>query len=153
MEKYEKKGQTSVCILVVEDNESHRELIEEAIKEANPLNSTLCVEDGREALRYLHRDGEYGNEERYPKPDLILLDLKLPGMDGKNVLREIKSDDRTRVVPVIMLTSSAHDKDVDECYKLGASGYITKPISFTDFVALVRTIPFYWTFVNKLPNK
>jgi len=145
--------QKSVCILVVEDDPGHRELISEAIKDTEILNNTQLVKDGDEALHYLYREGEYGNEQKYPKPDLILLDLKLPGLNGKDVLRKIKSNAETRMIPVIILTVSALDKDIDECYALGANGYITKPMDFEQFVAIVKTIPFYWTFVNSLPTK
>jgi len=145
--------QKSVCILVVEDDPGHRELITEAIKETDVLNNTQLVKNGDEALRYLNKEGEYSDKEKYPKPDLILLDLKLPGKNGKDVLREIKSNERTRLIPVIVLTVSALDKDVDECYMLGANGYITKPMDFDQFTAIVKTIPFYWTFVNSLPTK
>jgi two-component system response regulator len=153
MNEIMEKEQPGVCILVVEDDSNHRELIVEAVKEASPANNPVCVKDGEEALSYLQRKGQYEDEQKYPKPDLVLLDLKLPGINGKDVLRKIKADEKTRILPVIMLTSSAHDRDVDECYSLGASGYVNKPISFEAFVAIVKTIPFYWTFVNTLPAR
>lgn len=145
--------QMNICILLVEDNPSHMELAGEAIKEASTLTKVMYVKTGEDALSYLYREGKYNDEEKYPRPDLILLDLKLPGTNGKDVLRQIKSDKRTRAIPVIILSISALDKDVDECYMLGANGYITKPMDFGQFVAIVKTIPFYWTFVNTLPKK
>jgi len=140
-------------ILVVEDDPNHRELISEAIKEANLLNNVLFVEDGLETIRYLEREGKYSNEEKYPWPTLILLDLKLPGMNGKEVLRHIKSEKGTQAIPVIVLTSSALDKDVDECYKLGANSYIIKPLSANDFIKKIKEIPLYWLLVSSLPKE
>jgi two-component system response regulator len=142
---------TRAWILIVEDDPSHRELIIEAIKEANNNNSTICVNDGEEALRYLKRQGKYKDEQKYPKPDVILLDLKLPGMDGKEVLQKIKNDEDMRSIPVIVLTSSIKTEDVYDCYKLGANSYVTKPVIFGDFFKKVKAIPPYWVMVNTLP--
>jgi two-component system response regulator len=139
-----------VSILVVEDEPSHQELIVESIKEANVLNNIVCMDSGGETISYLKREGQYSDSQKFPKPDLVLLDLKLPGIDGKEVLRFIKSNEETKRIPVIMLTSSARDKDIDECYMLGANSYITKPISFDDFVDKVKKIPLYWILVNEL---
>jgi len=142
----------NACILVVEDDPNHMELIVEAIKEDNVFSKILCVEDGIKALRYLKREGEYTDEEKYPRPALILLDLKLPGMDGKIVLKLIKSNVEIQSIPVIILTSSAQDDDIKECYDLGANSYVTKPISSGDFYKKVNAIPSYWLSVNRLPS-
>jgi two-component system response regulator len=148
MNKCEKK---SLNILVVEDDPRHQEIITEAIKEASVQNNLVCFDSGAESIRYLQREGQYGAAKDYQRPDMILLDLKLPGMDGKEVLRSIKSNEDTRVIPVIMLTSSENDQDLKECYMLGANGYVTKPVSCEEFTEVVRAIPFYWAFVNTLP--
>ncbi|MCK5548237.1 MAG: response regulator [Thermoplasmata archaeon] len=145
--------QTSVSILVVEDDENHRELIAEAIRGASVSSDVVCVENGEKALRYLHGKGEYSDKKEGSIPDLILLDIRLPGMNGKQVLAVIKSHKRTRVIPVIMLTASAHNRDVEECYSVGASGYIVKPISFDEFTEIVKGIPYYWAFVNAIPGR
>ncbi len=146
----------SVCnkniIMLVEDNEDHLELTISALKEANIKNNIVALKDGREAIAYLKGEGEYSNRKAHPLPMLILLDLKMPRVGGKEVLREIKSDDTLKTIPVVMLTSSAMESDIEECYELGANSYITKPISFGDFVEKVKSIPLYWLLVNSLPE-
>ena len=148
-----KNGSDGKCILVVEDNHDHAELILESLTEAKVLNSILWIDNGNEAIDYLKGSGKFSDESTYPRPCLILLDLKLPGKDGKEILREVKSDEKTLSIPVIMLTSSGQDRDIDECYNLGANSYITKPISFGDFMEKVQAIPVYWLILNEMPMR
>ena len=146
----------SVCnksvIMLVEDNEDHLELTISALKEANMKNNIVALKDGREAIAYLKGEGEYSNRKAHPLPMLILLDLKMPRVGGKEVLKVIKGDERLRTIPVVMLTSSAMGKDIEECYDLGANSYIIKPVSFGDFVEKVKSIPLYWLLINSLPE-
>jgi CheY-like chemotaxis protein len=138
-------------ILVVEDNPNHAELITGSIREANVLNKIYCFDNGIEVLDFLRKEGKYKDSDNYQRPGLILLDLKLPGMNGKEILKILKSDERTKTIPVVILTSSSQDKDIDECYKLGANSYITKPVTFGDFIEKVKSIPIYWILLNKIP--
>ena len=146
----------SVCnkniIMLVEDNKDHLELTVSALKEANIKNNIVALKDGREAIAYLKGEGEYSNRKAHPLPMLILLDLKMPRVGGKEVLKVIKGDERLRTIPVVMLTSSAMGKDIEECYDLGANSYIIKPVSFGDFVEKVKSIPLYWLLINSLPE-
>jgi CheY-like chemotaxis protein len=138
-------------ILIVEDDPNHCELIKEAIKDANGSNRVMAIGNGSEALQFLQREGGYMDEEKFPMPDLIILDIGLPGMSGKDLLREIKANERLQSVPVVMLTSSARYEDIHECYMMGANSYVTKPICHGDMVKIIRAIPSYWMRVNKLP--
>ena len=126
------------CILIVEDNPNHAELIKESIAEANVLNKVVWIDDGDKAIEYIKGKGKYDDWIQYPRPGLILLDLKLPGKNGKEILTEIKSNETTSTIPVVMLTSSDQDRDIDECYRLGANSYITKPIAFGDFLDKIK---------------
>ncbi|MCK4265760.1 MAG: response regulator [Thermoplasmata archaeon] len=139
-------------IMLVEDNEDHLELTISALKEANMKNNIVALKDGREAIAYLKGEGEYSNRKAHPLPMLILLDLKMPRVGGKEVLKVIKGDERLRTIPVVMLTSSAMEKDIEDCYDLGANSYIVKPVSFGDFVEKVKSIPLYWLLINSLPE-
>jgi CheY-like chemotaxis protein len=143
---------TVVDILLVEDNEDHIELTMEALKAANVVNNLIVIRNGREALKYVDRVSSYGDEQKYPLPGLILLDIKLPDMTGIDLLRHMKGVDGLKMTPVVMLTSSIRMENVDECYRLGANSYIEKPISFGDFIETVKKIPLYWALINKLPG-
>jgi two-component system response regulator len=140
-------------IMLVEDNDDHIELTLGALKEANLGNKFVVRKDGDEALKYLNGKGKYSDRHHNPLPMLILLDLKLPGMSGKDVLKSIKEDSILRKIPVVMLTSSTMEQDIEECYRLGANSYISKPLSFGDFTEKVKSIPLYWLLVNSLPEK
>ena len=141
-----------VDILLVEDNEDHIELTMEALKAAHVVNKVIVIRNGREALKYVDQVSSYGDEQKYPLPGLILLDIKLPDMTGIDLLRHMKGMDGLKKTPVVMLTSSTRTEDVDECYRLGANSYIEKPISFGDFIETVKKIPLYWALINKLPG-
>jgi two-component system response regulator len=142
----------AVTILLVEDNPDHGELTLRALKAGNMLNDIVWVKDGAEALDYLFRRGRYAQADRAPRPGLILLDLKLPKVDGHEVLRQIKSDEKLRTIPVVMLTTSGEESDVAESYGLGANSYVTKPVSFSEFMEKVKTVKLYWVLTNLLAD-
>ena len=140
-------------VMLVEDNEDHIELTVSALEEANIGNNVIVMKDGSEALTYLNGEGEFSDRRVHPLPILIMLDLKMPIIDGKAVLRKLKSDEKLKTIPVVILTSSDLERDMKECYNLGANSYIVKPISFGEFVEKVKSIPLYWLLVNKNPPR
>jgi two-component system, chemotaxis family, response regulator Rcp1 len=135
-------------ILLVEDSPSDTELTVEALREAKLRNHLSMVEDGVQALEFLRRQGPYAHA---PRPDLILLDLNLPRKDGRQVLAEIKDDDRFKGIPVVVLTSSRAEQDVLRAYQLNANCFITKPVDFDQFLEVVRAIETFWLCVVTLP--
>lgn len=137
-----------VEILLVEDNPHDAEMAMRALKKNHLANNVLIVGDGAEALDYLYKQGKFKDSQINNRPKIILLDLKLPKVDGKEVLRKIKSDPDKRVIPVIVLTSSKEERDVVESYHLGVNSYIVKPVDFDKFVEAVRDIGFYWLLLN-----
>ncbi len=137
-------------ILLVEDSPSDTELTKEALKRGKILNNLNCVEDGVEAIDYLRQKGRFVQATR---PDLIMLDLNLPRKDGREVLREIKTDPSLRLIPIIVLTTSRSDKDILQSYQLNANCYITKPVDFKQFIDVVKTIEKFWLTVVTLPPK
>jgi CheY-like chemotaxis protein len=137
-------------ILLVEDNPNDVELTLAALSESHLANEVVVVRDGAEALDYLRRRGPWA--DRPPEnPVVVLLDLKMPKVDGIQVLREMKGDDRLRHLPVVMLTSSHEHKDLEECYRLGVNGYVVKPVVFSDFVETVRKLTVFWAITNEPP--
>jgi len=145
-------NQSEVEILLVEDNPHDVELTLRALKKNNLANSVHVVKDGAEALEFIFGTGAYAERDINKTPKVILLDLKLPKVDGLEVLRKIKSDERTRVIPVVVLTSSQEERDIVESYRLGVNSYITKPVDFDKFVKTVAEMGFYWLLVNKPPR-
>lgn len=135
-------------ILLVEDNPNDAELTIEAFGDYNLSNSITHVEDGEEALDYLYQRGRYSDLSP-DNPVLILLDLKLPKIDGIELLRIIKADDRLRLIPVVALTSSRESSDLQECYKLGVNAYVVKPVDFLEFVDAARDIGAFWVIHNE----
>jgi two-component system response regulator len=142
---------TPVEILLVEDNSADAEMTLRALRKRNLSNHVAWVKDGPEALDYLFCLGPYGKRE-VGNPKLVLLDLKMPKMDGIEVLRKIREDERTRLVPVVMLTSSAEENDIVRSYKLGVNSYIVKPVEFDKFVEEVSKLGVYWTIMNRAPS-
>jgi len=142
---------TEVEILLVEDNPNDAELAIRALKKHNLANHVAVVTDGEEALEFMFARGKYAKRNVESGPKIILLDLKLPKVGGLEVLREIKSDPRTKVIPVIVLTSSKEEKDIVESYKLGVNSYISKPVDFDKFVESVKDIGYYWLLLNQSP--
>ena len=140
----------SVEILLVEDNSSDQELTLKALQKYNLSNSIFVVEDGAEAIDFVFAEGEYSDRNMALLPKLILLDLKLPKVSGLEVLKKIKSDERTKKIPIVMLTSSKEEKDIIESYKYGVNSYITKPVDFNKFIESIREIGFYWLLLNQM---
>ncbi len=140
-------------ILLVEDNADDEALTLRALKKNHVLNEVVVVRNGLEALDYLFATGAYADRDRRVIPQLILLDLKLPKIDGLEVLRRIRADDRTRLLPVVILTSSDEERDVIAGYKLGANSYVRKPVDFTQFAEAVRQLRLYWLVLNEVPPR
>jgi CheY-like chemotaxis protein len=138
-------------ILIVEDEEAHAELTRRAIQKSGRANRIDIVSDGEEALEYLTNTGKYGNKEEYPSPVLILLDIKLPGIDGIEVLKKIKEHPTLKKIPVIMLTTSQREEDVAASYGHYANSYLTKPVGFKEFEEKVMNADFYWLKMNEPP--
>lgn len=140
-----------VEILLVEDNPNDAELAIRALKKNNLANKLLWVKDGAEALDFIFATGDYSHRNVVNGPKVILLDLRLPKVDGMEVLHRIKSDERTKTIPVVVLTSSREDRDIIESYKLGVNSFISKPVEFEAFAKTVSELGFYWLLVNIPP--
>jgi two-component system, response regulator len=138
-----------VEILLVEDNPNDAEMTLRALKKNNLSNEVLVVKDGEEALDYLYTRGEYEQRGLDCRPKIILLDLKLPKVDGKDVLRTIKNDPEKKVIPVIVLTSSKEERDIVESYQLGVNSYIVKPVDFDKFFKAIDEVGLYWLLMNQ----
>ncbi|GAB4316378.1 MAG: response regulator [Methanobacteriaceae archaeon] len=141
-----------IDILLVEDNPTDAELTMRALKRKNLVNKLVWVKDGAEALDLIFAKGEYSNRNIENLPRLILLDLRMPKVDGLEVLQTIKADERTRKIPVVVLTSSKEDRDIVESYKLGVNSYVSKPVEFDEFIDAVSTLGFYWMLINNPPE-
>lgn len=139
-------------LLLVEDNPFDAELTLTALKEKNLANQLHHVEDGEQALDFVFGRGKFAHRANGPRPSLILLDLKMPKVNGMEVLRELKSDPATKAIPVVVLTSSKEDPDIEECYRLGVNSYIVKPVGFENFVKAVSDVGLYWALLNIGPN-
>jgi two-component system response regulator len=141
-----------VEILLVEDNATDAELTIRALKKNNLANNLVWVKDGAEALDFLFATGAYAGANITSLPKVILLDLRLPKVDGMEVLRRVKAEKSTRAIPVVVLTSSKEDRDVAESYQLGVNSFISKPVGFEDFAKTVSELGFYWLLVNRPPH-
>ena len=137
-----------VEILIVEDNPTDAELCLRSLKSHNLTNNVVWLRDGAEALDYLFSRGAYAGRSLQSVPRVILLDLRLPKVDGKEVLKQIKADDRLKYVPVVVLTSSREDRDIAECYKVGANSFVVKPVEFDKFAETVAKLGYYWCLIN-----
>jgi CheY-like chemotaxis protein len=140
-----------VEILLVEDNPNDVELTLRALQKNNLAGKVYVVKDGAEALDFIFAKGAFAQRKIENLPKVILLDMKLPKIDGIEVLRRVKTDERTKHMPVVMLTSSQESRDVIETYNLGVNSYIVKPVEFTNFVHAVAELGVYWGLLNKLP--
>jgi len=143
------EAQRAVSILLVEDNQDHAELTLKALANGN---SVFWVKDGEEALDFLQRRRRFTDPAAAPRPGLILLDIHLPKVDGHEVLRQIKSDEALRSIPVVMLTTSDRDEEVAATYGAGANSFVTKPVRFADFVERIKAVKLYWVLTNRLPE-
>lgn len=141
-------GMRFIEILLVEDNPGDARLVLESFKDSRILNSLFVVKDGEEAMNFLNRQGGFSDA---PRPDLILLDLNLPRKDGREVLAEIKSDERFKRIPVVILTTSGAEKDIRKSYDLHANCFITKPLDFHQFMNVIRSVENFWLTIVKLP--
>ncbi len=138
-------------VILIEDNPHDAELALRALKKHSLANRLQLLQDGAEALDFIFGAGAYAGREINHHPKLILLDLKLPKVDGLEVLRRLKADERTRTIPVVVMTSSQEEKDIVESYKLGVNSYIVKPVDFDKFVNSVADLGLYWLLLNKVP--
>ena len=141
----------AVEILLVEDSDADAELIVRALRKSNVVNAVVRLRDGVEALEFVFREGAFSGR-RGGQPRLILLDLKMPRLGGIDVLRRLKSDERLKIIPVVVLTSSAEEKDVIESYKLGVNSYLVKPVDFAAFTGVITQTGLYWAVMNRVPN-
>lgn len=146
-------NQSEVEILLVEDNPNDAELAIRAMRKNNIANKVVHVMDGEEALDFIFATGSFTDRNLENNPKVILLDLKLPKIDGLEVLKAVKSDERTKSIPVVVLTSSKEENDIIKSYALGVNSYIVKPVDFDNFIEAVREIGLYWLLLNQLPKK
>ncbi len=140
-----------VTILLVEDDPEDRYLIGEALTECRISHELQVVENGEQLLDYLYRRGEYSDANMYPRPGLILLDLNMPLMDGREVLEVIKKDENLRQIPVVVFTNSKSEEDISRSYDLGVNGYVTKPVSYIGLLNAINAIGTYWLQIASLP--
>ncbi|MEI9912057.1 MAG: response regulator [Bacteroidota bacterium] len=139
-------------VLLVEDNLSDAEMTIRALKKNNLANRLLHLKDGAEALDFLFGEGEYAGRQIEHTPKVILLDLKMPKVNGIEVLAKVKTDPRTKKIPVVVLSSSKEDPDIQECYDLGVNGYVVKPVEFDEFHKAISDLGLYWMIVNQPPQ-
>jgi two-component system, response regulator len=141
-----------VELLLVEDNKSDAEMTIRALKKNNIVNKIVHLKDGAEALEFIFGEGAYEGRTIENGPKVVLLDLKMPKVNGIQVLERIKGDERTRKIPVVVLTSSKEDPDIQECYRLGVNSYVVKPVKFEAFVKAVSDLGMYWMILNQSPT-
>jgi two-component system, response regulator len=139
-------------ILLVEDNPDDEALTLRALRKAHIANEVVVCRDGAEALDYMFGRGAYDGRDLTSRPQVILLDLKLPKLDGLEVLRQLRADDRTQTVPVVILTSSREEEDIARSYQLGANSYVRKPVDFVEFSEAARQLGMYWLLLNQSPQ-
>jgi CheY-like chemotaxis protein len=144
---------TSIVILVADDDAEDRMLVKDALDESRLANQVHFVEDGEELMDYLRNQGKYSDKTKYPSPGLILLDLNMPRKDGREAVKEIKSDPNLRIIPIVVLTTSKAEEDILKTYDLGVSSFITKPVTFSSMVEIMRTLGKYWFEIVELPHK
>ncbi len=143
---------TTIEILLVEDNPNDAELTIRELKKNNLADNLLHVENGEQALDFIFSRGKYSNRLVDKPPKLILLDIQMPKVNGLEVLQVIKSDPRSKLIPVVMLTSSKEDPDIKKSYEIGANSYIVKPVNFKDFGEYIKNLGIYWLLINQSPH-
>jgi two-component system response regulator len=143
----------SQCILLVEDNQDDYEATCRAFDKANLRNPIVWCRSGRDALDYLNKEGAYKDARNIPPPGLVLLDLNMPGMDGRKTLAAIKQDGALKRIPVIILTTSADERDIQACYQAGANTYVQKPVSFEGLIEAIKRLKAYWFEIALLPKE
>ena len=141
-----------VEILLVEDNMNDADLTIRALKKNKAPYHLIHLQDGAKALDFVFGKGDYSDRDTSMHPKLILLDLKMPRVDGMDVLRRIKGDDKTKTIPIVVLTSSKEDPDIQKCYELGASSYIVKPVGYENFMKAIGELEAYWMQLNQSPK-
>ncbi|MGE5467104.1 MAG: response regulator [Ignavibacteria bacterium] len=146
------KHDDDVDVLLVEDTESDAELAIRALRKRGLANKLVWLTDGAQALDFIFAQGAYAGRSEASHPKVVLLDLRLPKVSGIEVLRRLKGDPRARRIPVVVVTSSKEDTDLDECYALGVNSYISKPVEFDEFTKAVGDLGFYWLLVNRRPG-
>lgn len=137
-------------ILFVEDDARDVELTLEALRDKSLVNEVVVAHDGEEALDYIYRRGASADRPE-GNPVVVLLDLKMPKVDGVEVARQLRSDPRTRLIPIVILTSSRESRDLEECYRIGVNAYVVKPVHFDDFISAVRQVGVFWALLNEPP--
>lgn len=142
----------NIEILLVEDNSSDAEMTIEALKKNNLANKLLHVKDGAMALDFIFAEGKYTGRQVEDIPRVILLDLKMPKINGIQVLQRIRADERTKNIPIVVLTSSKEDPDIKSCYDLGVNSYVVKPVEFEEFQKAISSLGLYWMIVNQQPQ-
>jgi two-component system, response regulator len=143
----------SQCILLVEDNQDDYEATSRAFKKANLCNPIVWCKSGRDAMDFLKREGAYRDANDISRPGLVLLDLNMPGLDGRKTLDLIKQDQTLKQIPVIILTTSADERDIQACYQTGANTYVQKPVSFDGLIEAIRRLKAYWFEIALLPKE
>lgn len=144
---------TKKLVLLVEDNPDDEVLTLRALRKANVANEIEVVRDGSEALEFLFCEGQYADRDESNMPGLVLLDLKLPKLNGIEVLQRIRNDPRTKLTPVVILTSSSEDEDIVRSYQSGANSYVRKPVDFADFADAIANVGLYWMILNEGPTR
>lgn len=144
-------GLNEVEILLVEDNMSDAELVIRALRKVNLANHLIHLKDGEEALEFLFATGQFASREKTNLPKVILLDIKMPKVDGIEVLRKVKANPATRLIPVVIMTSSKEEQDMFKSYELGVNSFVVKPVGFADFARAVSELGLYWVLTNQLP--
>ncbi|MDB5181488.1 MAG: response regulator [Candidatus Saccharibacteria bacterium] len=142
-----------IIILMADDDDDDYLLTQKALKQSKLLNTLCRVKDGEELLEYLHCEGQYSDPVKYPRPGVILLDLNMPRKDGREALKEIKSDPDLRDIPVVVFTTSKAEEDIYKSYQLGVNSFITKPVTFEGLIGVMQTLGRYWFEIVELPNQ
>ncbi|WP_077339155.1 response regulator [Pseudocolwellia agarivorans] len=142
-----------IAALMVEDNVDHAQLMMDAFNEFNIKNSIEHVLDGEQAIAYLNNTSPYEDKSQYIRPDIVFLDIRMPRQGGIETLKIIKNDENLRDIPVVMISTSTITPDIQECYRLGASGYVTKPLQFEEFSIKMKELNYYWVLTSELPKE